>query len=176
MKDVLDRINDEITLRHQEVILLACLLNEHRMNHEVSPELLVPPEQFTHLVVRAFAHVLGKSFEAHQGEVLSLSQDSACTQGFLADLRFRATKEIVSVRTWNTPHSWLCIPAFDIWVDVLPPGSEPRWLSPVKYLPSQFRPPYTKKTLPETSRPRFSDIRALACLLEKLVQEKGTHC
>lgn len=176
MNDVLDRITSKIMLQYQEVVLLASLLNQHREEHDVCEEVLVPQEQYPHLLVEAFACVLGSSFECCQGEVLSISRNISCQQGVLADIRFKATQEVAGVRTWATEHSWLRIPEFDIWIDVVPPGSDVLWLSPVRYLPNIFRPAYTRGVLSKHSKPRIHDVRDMVKLLVTLQKERGPGC
>jgi hypothetical protein len=158
-------------LRYQEVVLLAALFNQAREEGDVDEAFMTPSP---HLLVKAFANVLDNGFVPCEGELISLSRDISIHRGVVAQLRFDATKDIVNVRTWVTDHAWLCLPEFDIWIDVLPPGSDPRWLSPVKYLPGPHRPAYraTGVFIDTTKKPKQSEVTALSKFLQKLWKER----
>lgn len=175
MKGAMNRIYGEINLRFQEVVLLASLFNQACEEGEISKDFVAPS---SHLAVNAFALTLGSPFVPYEGDVIRLSRDQNCAYGSEALITFNATSKPVRIKTWEVSHGWLCLPEFDVWIDVVPPGSDPNWLTPVKYLPSRDRPMYERSSFSDDKKSRtlFSEVSAFSKVLRKLLKERGPDC
>jgi hypothetical protein len=171
MSSILTYVDSQSVLQYQKVVLLAGLFNDAREEGNVDEVFMTPTP---HLLVKAFTNILGNNFTPCHGELVNLSCDLSLRYGVSAKIRFDATNRISDVKTWVIDHSWLSLPEFDIWVDVLPPGSDPRWLSPVKYLPGPHRPAYRKREvcIDETKRPKAEEVEGLSEFLQMLWKEK----
>ena len=161
-----NQIDLGITREYQRVVLLATLLHEHQADNKEEGMYSV------HLLVRAFARVLGDPFVVCDGEVINLSRGESYEHGTSIDIRFATTREVVGGRACIIPHSWLLIPDSNVIIDVLPPGADSRDVIPVKYMPNPYRPAYTKKAFKESSVPHHSDVIDLSKLLRDL-EKKG---
>ncbi|MFA5132405.1 MAG: hypothetical protein WC444_03725 [Candidatus Paceibacterota bacterium] len=169
MSNVLANADAATMLSFQKVILIAGVFNDARISGAVEEEFMIPSQR---LLVRAFAEVLGEEFVLCEGEILNITQDTNFPHGASAQIRFDSTRKVVNVKTSRYEHSWLCLLKFDVWIDVTPPGSDPRWLSPVKYSPGGARPAYRKLDKNnEATKPKQSDVRRLSQILDHLWQE-----
>lgn len=175
MNGAMNRIYEEINLRFQEVVLLASLFNQACEEGEISKDFVAPS---SHLAVNAFALTLGSPFVPYEGEVIRLSSSLNCAYGNDATIIFGSTGVPKRIKTWAVEHAWLCLPEFDVWIDVVPPGSDPNWLTPVKYLPSRDRPMYERSSFSDDKKSRtlFSEVSTFSKVLRKLLKERGPDC
>lgn len=171
MNTVLKEVDAIATQLYKEVVVLASLFNEARERKEIDPSLMFPTSR---LIVAVFARVLGPAFAAREGTVINLTRNSTCQYGSSAEVNFDS-KTIARVRTWEVEHAWLCINTkSNILIDVLPPGADPQYLSPIKYLPNICRPWYEEKKL--ISKVNIADVNELSSFLDSLLRQNNVHC
>lgn len=159
MESVLKRIDIDSENLYREVELLARIFNDDYLKNGTCQQLKgLTEDVYRHLVVKAFAISLGAPFAALSGSIMHTTRDKT-RQGWPQTVTryvFGGSDPIPSL-TKEDEHSWLCVSEFDLWIDLLPPGSDVRNLSPVKYLPGPRRPGYTQgkilsENIPDTSR------------------------
>jgi hypothetical protein len=164
-EDAIGRIDRETHHAYMRAVGLAERFNKARIQGKV-------PEDFMHfaprVLVRAFALALGPDFSFQDGVVYNLSTDSECRHGVPTKLLLNTSDRIMEVKTWEIDHSWLTLCGYDVWVDLYPPGADPRWLAPTKYQSSLFRPAYVATGLKKGVMIDHAEVIAFADVLKGL--------